>query len=309
MFYFAITDFKFVRPHLAWSCSRIETGVVITESLLQAGRVTRHLPWLRGLELVRRGYQRVLDRPSGWTMRIEDFDGDLKLDVDPREFIGVTLWHKPELFEKDERSLFCSSISPGSVVLDVGANIGMYSLLAARRGATVFAVEADPNNAARLKHHIALNNFGDRISVSEFAALDREGSITIYRNPNNCGGSSCYAGTNGTEIPARPIDDLNLPPIDICKMDIEGAETRALLGMRATLRRSPGMKLLVEFNPKVGHCHMLIRLLHAAFGQVDIIGGPTLRSGESPTRFCDLACSQLKAGFDWSFADEMALTT
>jgi FkbM family methyltransferase len=275
---------------------------MITETLLQAGRVTRYLPWLRGLELVRRVYAKTIPRPDGWTMRIEDFDGDLKLEVDPREFMGITLWHKPEIRERRERDLFCAAIRPGSVVLDVGANIGIYSLLAAKRGARVFAFEADPKNAARLRHHVALNGFDSRVTIHEMAALDGEGSVNIYRNPNNCGGSSCFRGEDGTQVPAGTIDSLNLPPVEMCKMDIEGSESRALMGMRETIVRSPRFKLCIEYNPTVGDGSALMHLLHATFRQVRIIGGRVLETGETPEKFCDLYFSDRLPQFNWNLA-------
>lgn len=274
---------------------------MLTETLLQSGRVTRHLPWLRGVELIRRGYKQVLHRPAAWKMRINDFDGDIKMDVDPREFLGVTLWHKPELFERRERQIFCDCIRPGSVVLDLGANIGVYSLMAAKRGAKVFAVEADPENAIRLKHHVDLNGFKEKIKVFEIAAWDREDTVTIFHNPDNCGGTSCYDGINGVPVPARAIDQLELPAIDLCKIDIEGSESVALLGMIETLKRSPNVTLCVEYNPKVGNCGLLMRMLHASFKNIQVIGGHTLPEGESPRGFCDLVCRELKSDFDWSF--------
>ncbi len=266
---------------------------MLVTSLLKWGRITRHLPWLRGLELIRRVYAATLPFPPEWTIRVEDFDGDLKLDVDPREFIGIQVWHRPELFEKEERKLLCSAVGPGSVVLDVGANIGIYTLIAAKRGAKVFAIEGDPSNAARLRHHIELNGFGDRVTLFELAAADRSGALTMYRNPINWGGSNCFGGKDPVSVPCEKIDSLGLPPIDICKMDIEGAELSALTGMEETIGRSPKLKLLIECNPSRTP-EPLVRFLLSRFAEALVVGGGKLASDHPPSGLCNLWLSAPK---------------
>ena len=63
--------------------------------------------------------------------------------------------------------------APDSVVLDVGANIGIYTLLAAKRGARVIAIEADPRNVEKLRHHVHLNGFDDRVTILPIAVGDK----------------------------------------------------------------------------------------------------------------------------------------
>ena len=185
-------------------------------------------------------YRRFI--PLDSKFRVNDFDGDLKLDISICETIGINVWHAPRLFEKKERELFCSAIDTGMVVLDVGANIGIYTLLAAKRGARVFAIEADPENARALQHHVEINGFVDRVSVFEMAATDRSQRVTLYRSPRNSGGSTLFGrrqGVTSVGVEGRTIDSLGLPAIDVCKMDIEGAEVIALRGMSSNLARSP----------------------------------------------------------------------
>lgn len=263
------------------------------EQLLRQGRITRHLPYVRGLGLLRSFYERVL--PDGeMQLRVEDFDGDLTLEVDVRETIGINVWHRPAFFEKNERALFCAAITPGCTVLDVGANVGIYTLLAAKRGARVFAIEADPHNAERLRHHLHLNGLDENVTVLPVAVGDRAGSVRLFRDPCNSGHSNIFEGVDPVEVPLCTIDSLNLPPIDVCKMDIEGNEVPALEGMEETIRRSPHMRMLVEYNEVLGKTGGLLEFMCAWFAPVHAIRyppfqplGPLSASQRIPA-FCNL---------------------
>jgi FkbM family methyltransferase len=252
-------------------------------------RATRHLPCMLGLSPLLDFYRRHLPLDSFY--RISDFDGDLLLEVTPTETIGVNLWHAPNIYEKAERKLFCSALKPSSTVLDIGANIGIYTLLAAKRGGRVFAIEADPENARKLRQNVKLNGFDGRVTVYEIAASDCERTLALYRNPANSGGTSVR--DNGLQpfmVPAGTIDSLPLPPIDICKMDIEGAEQSALLGMHNTLARSPDMQLLIEYN-QLSDQRALLELLRQTFRHISVSGKGELATDAAPPMDCYLWCS------------------
>jgi FkbM family methyltransferase len=243
-------------------------------NLRRLTRITKYLPRSPGIGVLQGFYARALK--PGKLYRIRDFDGDLVFDVDIRECIGFQLWHIPNRYEKKERKLFCSSIQPGSTVLDVGANIGIYTLLAAKRGAKVIALEADPANAAMLRHHVELNGFADAVTIYQVAAVERPQSLTLHRNPTNCGGSSLHThGPETVTVQGCTIDSLSLPPVDVCKMDIEGAELSALAGMQETIRRSPNMRLLVECAP-LSDKSRLLSFLRSRFQHITIAGGKEL---------------------------------
>jgi hypothetical protein len=85
-------------------------------------------------------------------------------------------------------------------------------------------------------------------------------------------------------IQGKTIDSLHLPPIDVCKMDIEGAEVMALQGMSETIARSPQMRLLIECSSQFRDSSELLDLLRAKFSSVrDVASGSTDIRG-----FCNL---------------------
>lgn len=255
--------------------------------LLRAGRLSKYSPSWRGVDSLSMLYRRIV--PGDLLLRVNDIDQDLIFDVNVRGNMGLYLWHYPELFEKEERELFCASITPGCTVLDVGANIGFYTLLAAKRGAQVFSIEADPVNAAMLRHHVEINGFGTRVKIFEMAATDRIQSVALYRHPFNLAESNIVEkGVQSGMVEGRTLDSLNLPPIDICKMDIEGAELTALEGMKETLRRSPHMKLMVEYAQHLGAGEILLRYLRDNFSSVQVIEDDGETEPGSIPPFCNL---------------------
>jgi len=259
-------------------------GLAALTFLLRAGRVTRHLPRVRGFYKLRRFYEQFL--PQGFMVRAT-FDQDLIFDLDLRDNLGLFLWHFPNRYEKEEIEAFCSLVTPGCTVLDVGANIGLYTLLAAKRGASVFAVEADPGNAAMLRHHVRLNRLEDRVTILEMAVAEDERMISLFRHPLNRGESNILGrGHLSGTVPGRTLDSLDLPPLDICKMDIEGAELMALLGMKRTLERSPRLKLFIEYAESLGASQALLDFLHSHFSSVNVLETTDTQSRIPP--FCNL---------------------
>lgn len=269
------------------------------QEVLRCGRFTKYLPYVRGLGVLRDIYEHAL--PKGeLRLRVDDFDDDIKMDVDVREIVGINVWHRPGFFEKNERRLFCAAINQGSVVLDVGANMGIYTLLAAKRGATVIAVEPDPRNLEMLRHHVRLNGFHRRVTIVPMAASDKDSTLTLFRSPGNSGHSNLFEGVDPVMVPANTIDSLGLPPIDVCKMDVEGAEMMALAGMQNVISRSPDMRLLVEYNEPLGQTNGLMEFICEHFRSVFAIRRFPLRA-KGP-----LAATQRLPGFCNLWASKVA---
>ncbi|WP_334358728.1 MULTISPECIES: FkbM family methyltransferase [unclassified Bradyrhizobium] len=166
-------------------------------------------------------------------------------------------------------------VSPGGTIVDVGANIGVYTLEgAAAVGATgrVISIEAAPLHAKALSHNIELNGLTN-VSVIETAVGRSRGEATLARlSKDNLGMFSL--GANGdveaTVVTVRTIDELleeyGVRSIDLIKMDIEGSEYNALLGAERIIRTARPA-ILIELNePALRSCGSssrdVRRLLH-----------------------------------------------
>ncbi|WP_236609057.1 FkbM family methyltransferase [Saccharolobus islandicus] len=117
-------------------------------------------------------------------------------------------------------------LSKSDIVLDVGANIGAFTLNVAPKVKHVIAIEPEPNNFEMLKRNIKLNNFSN-ITLLNYAVSDRE--ETVYFNTT---GGSAKVSEKGIPVKAKPLDyilhELGDPKITIMKMDIEGYEGKVL---------------------------------------------------------------------------------
>lgn len=140
----------------------------------------------------------------------------------------------PQYFDAVERELLVSRLREGFTFIDIGANIGAYSLFVAARagrGARILAVEPQPEIFARLSFNIAQNPFGSVKAVA-CALADKPGELTLFIDPTNRGESSVRilnssAGTS-VKVPAMTLLSLvegeGYERIDAIKLDVEGAE-------------------------------------------------------------------------------------
>jgi len=148
------------------------------------------------------------------------------------------------------------------VFLDVGANLGFFSLLAAdkmqedRSSGRVIAVEANPIVLPYLMASIVESGLEHRIDVIPYAASGILGLVQMQENfVNNLGGvpmkdlSELLPSTNRKVVPTVELDDIlvDLTRLDLVKMDIEGAEPKAIEGMSGLLHKfSPD--IIMEIN-------------------------------------------------------------
>ena len=190
-----------------------------------------------------------------------------RIFTDPSDSLGLR--HNAGLFEKDETLLCRRLVTPGQRILDIGANIGYYSLLFAHLTGPegrVVAVEPDGDNFALLERNIAANGLQKIVQTQRAAFGESTGTARLYRAEN--GGMHRLYDSVCCDGPAEEVrvirgDSLKLAPLDFIKIDIEGFEPFALKGLAATLDQSPEVKILCEFSP--------LSMLEAGASPVDFL--------------------------------------
>jgi FkbM family methyltransferase len=152
------------------------------------------------------------------------------------------------LLAEQERGIYGSGdtgVRPGDVVLDCGAHVGVYTRKALDSGARlVIAIEPAPENVKCLRHNFEAEISNGRVIVCPKGVWDRDTFLSFHVNPENSARDSFFAVWPGAHdigrVPLTTIDhlvaELKLDRVDFIKMDIEGAERRALLGAVSTLK-------------------------------------------------------------------------
>ena len=161
------------------------------------------------------------------------------------------------VIEPAETELVKGEIKEGDVVLDIGANIGYYTLIFARlvgEKGRVFAFEPDPDNFALLKRNVQLNGYRNVILVQK-AVSNETRKARLFLRERGKGYQTMidlHDGRNFIEIEAVRLDDYFAGyqgAVDFIKMDIEGTEVGAIQGMLSLLNKNRSLKILTEFWP------------------------------------------------------------
>jgi FkbM family methyltransferase len=178
---------------------------------------------------------------------IARFDRGILIHVDLDDWIQKQIFFFGSyLLEKSETVFWCDLVKKGDVVLDIGANIGYYSLLASGRigpEGKVYAFEPVPSTFDMLKRNITINQMENIIPVN-VAVSDFFGTIAIYpASSQNSGMSSIIPHSDQCdeviEVNTLRIDqyvlDQGVKRVDVVKIDVEGAEMMVLKGMHQVL--------------------------------------------------------------------------
>jgi FkbM family methyltransferase len=144
-------------------------------------------------------------------------------------------------------------VKPGMRVVDGGAHVGYYTLLMAQWVGEAGRVEAfEPNAglAGKLRRSLAINGLDPRVRLHEAALWDAEGEAQFGFDPVYSGGGALGSGGRRALVQTVTLDSALAggPPVDVLKLDIEGAESPAWRGAAGTLARSPRIAVVLEFH-------------------------------------------------------------
>jgi FkbM family methyltransferase len=158
-------------------------------------------------------------------------------------------------WEELTTGVFKEVVKEGDVVVDLGANIGYYTLLAARlvgKKGKVYAFEPEPLNHGLLLKNIELNGYDNVIAVPK-AVSDVSGKVKFFLDGKDTGAHSIYQPDDNKEC--IEIESVTLDKffegknqrVNVIKMDVEGAEMAAFSGMRRIIEQNENLKVFVEF--------------------------------------------------------------
>ena len=185
----------------------------------------------------------------------------LRFLVSPRDVVGRTIMRR-QSYEPHLTAWLVDTLGQGpeGLFIDVGANLGWFTLQAARlpRVQRVLAIEPDAGNQRLLQANVERNGLGARVDSVACAAGECSGLARLHRyKGSNLGRHSLLSdhGQGGTWVPVDSLDallqklDLSQRPIAAIKIDVEGYEPLVLRGAVGALRRAQA--LLVELSPEL----------------------------------------------------------
>jgi len=190
-----------------------------------------------------------------------------------------TEWRAATLFSKEPETIeWISQFQADEILLDVGANIGLYSIWAAKsRGVSVYAFEPEALNYATLNRNIVYNQLGDKIIAYSSAISDNDGFDKLYLATFRNGGSCHNFGEklNYDHKPFNPahtqgchsvtIDNLiaqdTIPMPHYIKIDVDGIEDKVIGGAHKTVKDPQLKSILIELNEKLEVHQNIIKLL------------------------------------------------
>lgn len=168
-------------------------------------------------------------------------------------------------YETLESTIFEKYLKNSMTVLDLGANIGYYTMFAASIVGPlgkVFAFEPSPNNLNLIRASVQVNSFHN-VVVVDGAVSDQVGISSFYLSPYYISehslfdyhySSGLYTSQNKIDVNVLTIDHYVekqvISKVDFIKMDIEGSESKALNGMKKTLDENKNLILITEFWPR-----------------------------------------------------------
>jgi FkbM family methyltransferase len=180
--------------------------------------------------------------------------------LDKQDSMNLSRWG---FYERQESERIRETIHEGQIVLDIGANIGYFTLLlAATVGPTgrVIAFEPDPTNYDLLVRNIIGNDYDQIVAAENLALSNYSGTTNFFRSSISSGMHTCspamqnhfptYENPEVITVPCMTLDDYFplAEHITFIKLDVEGFELQVLEGAKDFLELNPDLEMLIEYS-------------------------------------------------------------
>ena len=184
--------------------------------------------------------------------------GSRRIRIDLRDRIIAKRLYLGIAWERDLQQLLAAMSLRGGVCLDIGANLGVHSLIMSDLvgpAGRVYAFEPERRNFALLEANLKLNRVTN-VTAAATALGDSVGMCRLAVSPNNFGDHRVASGVEGRggDVPITTVDAAMATVPDgavrFVKVDVQGYELHILRGMRATLERNPDLILALEVFPQ-----------------------------------------------------------
>ena len=192
---------------------------------------------------------------------------------------AFTLWRVQSIYEKEPWTLeWIASFEPASILVDVGANVGMYTVwAAATRNVKVFAFEPESQNYALLNRNIVANGLQGRVRAYCMGLSDGQGLTDLYMADMRIGGSNHTVG-EAVDFKLEPsqfayrqgcvvntldalVQSQAIPLPAHIKIDVDGIEAKVVAGAKTILKNDGVRSLLIETNTNLAEHRGMVHAL------------------------------------------------
>lgn len=192
---------------------------------------------------------------------------------------STNLWRAQTFFTKEPDMIqWINTFNSGCILLDIGANIGLYSMYAAKKGASVVAIEPESQNYGLLNKNIYLNKLSDQISALNIGFGDSNGVEALYIPEFLAGSALNNMGENVNWKKERFNPDFKQNVISFTvdsflskypqffpthlKIDVDGIERKIIEGAKDTLKDSRLRELMIELNTELHEDMEILAILN-----------------------------------------------
>lgn len=151
-------------------------------------------------------------------------------------------WTYKSLFEARDMGSLCAHVTSGTTVIDVGANIGFFTVPFAKwvgSEGRVISIEPEAANCSSLRRRVERLGLGQVVSVVEAAAVEAAGEVNLALNPDHP--ADHRVAVHGIPVRATTVDAIMSencwPSVSLIKIDVQGSEVRVIRGAAKTLNR------------------------------------------------------------------------